>query len=93
VANLLLVLDRLAARGNALVVVEHHTGLLSACDRLIELGPVGGADGGRVVATGTPAQIAANPDSVTGPWLEEVRARAASARRVPRGSRPRKAVG
>ncbi len=75
VAHLVTVLDRLAARGNALIVIEHHTGLLSACDRLVEMGPVGGEGGGRVIATGTPTELAANPDSVTGPWLEELHAR------------------
>jgi excinuclease ABC subunit A len=75
VAHLCAVLDRLAARGNALVVIEHHTGLLSACDRLVELGPVGGEGGGRVIATGTPAELAVDAASVTGPWLEEARQR------------------
>jgi len=73
VVHLVRVLDRLAARGNALVVVEHHTGLLSVCDALVELGPVGGEGGGRVLARGTPQEIAADPQSVTGKWLELAR--------------------
>jgi excinuclease ABC subunit A len=67
-------LGRLARRGNAVVLVEHHTELLAICDWLVELGPGGGADGGRVIAEGTPAQLAANPASVTGPWLRPARA-------------------
>jgi excinuclease ABC subunit A len=63
------VLDRLAARGDAVLVIEHHAQLLSICDRLVELGPEGGAEGGRVVAAGTPLELAANPDSITGPYV------------------------
>ncbi len=89
VAHLLVVLDRLAARGNALLVIEHHTGLLSACDRLVELGPTGGEGGGRIIAQGTPAELAANPASVTGPWLEELRA---ARRPAPGAKRARRRV-
>jgi excinuclease ABC subunit A len=51
------------------VLIEHHTELLGICDRLVELGPGGGEAGGRVIASGTPDELASNPDSVTGPWL------------------------
>src|SRR5439155_6826493 len=50
--------------------IEHHTGLLSTCDRLVELGPTGGDRGGYVIAMGTPEEIAENTESVTGKWLE-----------------------
>ena len=83
VTHLHAVLRRLADRGDAVIVIEHHVDLLAACDRLVELGPGGGADGGRVVALGTPAELAADPASVTGPWLREVR----------RAPRPRAAAG
>jgi excinuclease ABC subunit A len=69
VTHLVEVLDRLAARGNAVIVIEHNTGLLAVCDRLVELGPEGGAGGGRVIATGTPRELAACKDSITGPYL------------------------
>ena len=60
---------RLARRGDAVVLIEHHTELLGICDRLVELGPGGGEAGGRVIGSGTPEELAANPESVTGPWL------------------------
>ena len=85
VAHLVRVFDRLARRGDALVVIEHHTGVLAACDRLVELGPGGGAAGGRVIALGTPRELAEDPASVTGPWLFLDGAIAAAAR----AARPR----
>jgi excinuclease ABC subunit A len=51
------------------VLIEHHTELLGICDRLVELGPGGGEAGGRVIAHGTPEELAVHPQSVTGPWL------------------------
>jgi excinuclease ABC subunit A len=69
VVHLYEVLRRLADRGDAVIVIEHHVDLLNACDRLVELGPAGGDAGGRTIACGTPAELARNPDSVTGPWL------------------------
>ncbi|TDJ69928.1 MAG: excinuclease ABC subunit A, partial [Planctomycetota bacterium] len=67
------VLGRLARRGNAVVLIEHHTDLLRICDRLVELGPGGGAAGGRVIAQGTPDELTLDPSSVTGPWLARER--------------------
>ncbi len=69
VAQLHAVLRRLVERGDGVFVIEHHLELLAACDWLVELGPGGGAAGGRVIAQGTPAQLALDPASVTGPWL------------------------
>lgn len=62
-------LGRLARQGDAVVLIEHHTELLEICDRLVELGPEGGAAGGQLVASGTPRELAANGSSITGPWL------------------------
>jgi excinuclease ABC subunit A len=86
------VLDRLAARGDAVLVIEHHAQLLAICDRLVELGPEGGAAGGRVVAAGTPLELAADPASITGPFLArelgraDVRGTKTAARSRPRRS-------
>ena len=52
-----------------MVVVEHDLDVIAAADWTIELGPGGGDAGGRIVATGTPAELAAAPESRTGPYL------------------------
>jgi excinuclease ABC subunit A len=70
VQHLARVLQRLRSNGHAVIVIEHHTGLLSICDELVELGPGGGAAGGQVIARGTPQELAENPASVTGPWIQ-----------------------
>jgi excinuclease ABC subunit A len=59
----------LAANGNSVVIVEHERDLITAADWVIELGPAAGADGGTIIAEGTPAQLAADPRSVIGPYL------------------------
>jgi excinuclease ABC subunit A len=89
--HLVRVLDRLARRGDAVLVIEHHAGLLAVCDRLVELGPEGGAGGGRVIAAGTPAELAGDPASVTGPFLTAPPA-AAAPRRAARGRARREEV-
>lgn len=74
VVHLAQVLDRLAQAGNAVLMIEHHTGLLGACDQLVELGPGGGEAGGRVIARGSPQALRENPASVTAPWLDLLQA-------------------
>ncbi len=69
VERLLVILNRLADLGNTIVVIEHHTNVLRAADWLIELGPDGGDAGGQLVAEGTPAGLASDPASQTGPFL------------------------
>jgi excinuclease ABC subunit A len=66
---LLKVIHRLRDQGNTLVIIEHNLDVIKTADWLIDLGPEGGAGGGRIIATGTPEQVAANPDSVTGKYL------------------------
>jgi excinuclease ABC subunit A len=66
IERLLQVFERLLSAGHSLVVVEHHLDVIAAADHVIDLGPDGGSRGGRVVAVGTPAQIATTPGSYTG---------------------------
>jgi len=66
---LLDVLHRLRDAGNTVVVIEHHLDVIKTADWVIDLGPEGGEGGGRVVAEGTPEEIAANPNSHTGRYL------------------------
>jgi len=62
-------LGRLVDAGNTVVVVEHDMGVVASADWVIDLGPAGGSEGGRVVAEGTPATVAAHPHSRTAPYL------------------------
>jgi excinuclease ABC subunit A len=65
------VLHQLIDAGHGALVIEHHPQLLASCDWLIELGPGGGPDGGRIIATGTPDQLAMS-DTPTSPYLREL---------------------
>lgn len=65
IALLLRQLHRLVDAGNTVVLVEHDLDTIATADRVLDLGPGGGDAGGRVVATGTPAEVAASPESVT----------------------------
>jgi excinuclease ABC subunit A len=71
VARLTGVLHRLVDAGHTVLVVEHHPHVLAACDWLVELGPGGGPDGGRVIATGTPDTLAGG-NTPTAPYLREI---------------------
>ena len=66
------VLQRLVDQGNTVLVIEHNIDVLKVADYLIDLGPAGGQHGGRIVATGTPEEVAANLDSATGPFLRAI---------------------
>ena len=72
VARLLTVLQRMVDQGNTVVVIEHHLDVIKNADHVIDLGPEGGRGGGRVVASGTPEEIADTPASVTGQYLSAV---------------------
>ena len=66
------VLQRLIEQGATVVVIEHDLDMIANADYVIDMGPGGGDQGGRIVAEGTPAQVAANPESVTGRYLAKV---------------------
>ena len=83
VKKLLTVLDRLVDAGNTVTVIEHNLDVIKTADWIIDLGPDGGPDGGRIIAEGTPEAVALEPGSETGRYLkpmlevaEEVRRRA-----------------
>ena len=69
IKKLLLVLDRLVDAGNTVVVVEHHLDIMKCSDWIIDLGPEGGEQGGRIVAEGRPEDVSKNPDSHTARFL------------------------
>jgi excinuclease ABC subunit A len=89
VQRLLDVLGRLVEAGNTVVVIEHNLDVIKTADRLIDLGPEGGEEGGEVVATGTPEEVAAVEASHTGRFLAELvePAKPAKAKRAPRKRR------
>ena len=63
--------DALLQRGHTIVIIEHNMDVIKCADHLIDLGPEGGKEGGRIVITGTPEQVAACPESYTGQFLKE----------------------
>ncbi len=72
VQRLLEMLDRLVGGGNTVVVIEHNLDVIKTADRIIDLGPEGGEEGGLVVAHGTPEQVAAADESHTGGFLRRI---------------------
>jgi excinuclease ABC subunit A len=65
-------LQRLVEQGNSVVVIEHNIDVIKVADRVIDLGPEGGEEGGQIVASGTPEDVAAVPGSYTGRFLADV---------------------
>ena len=72
VQRLLEVLQRLVDAGNSVVVIEHNLDIIKSADRLIDMGPEGGEEGGMAIAVGTPEEVAAEPSSHTGRFLAEL---------------------
>ena len=72
VKKLLEVLQRIVDNGDTVIVIEHNLDVLKSADHLIDLGPEGGDEGGTIVATGTPEQVAANEQSYTGRYLKRL---------------------
>jgi excinuclease ABC subunit A len=79
VGKLLRLLLRLVELGNTVIVIEHNLDVIKCADHVIDLGPEGGAAGGRVIAAGTPEEVAAVEESYTGRYLGPVLARGGSA--------------
>ncbi|WP_435593736.1 ATP-binding cassette domain-containing protein [Nocardia sp. bgisy118] len=74
VDTLLALMDGLVERGNTVVVIEHNLDVVAHSDWVIDLGPDGGKDGGRIVFTGTPADLLTHPTSLTGEYLRKYKA-------------------
>ena len=72
IRHLLTVLGRLVDSGNTVVVIEHNLDVIKTADHIIDLGPEGGEEGGRIIATGTPEEVAKNKTSYTGAFLKQV---------------------
>jgi excinuclease ABC subunit A len=72
VAKLLEVLNRLVNKGNSVVVIEHNMDIIKCSDYVIDIGPEGGLNGGKIVAKGTPEEVANTPGSHTGKYLKKV---------------------
>jgi excinuclease ABC subunit A len=72
IRKLVMVLNRLADAGNTLVVIEHNLDVIKTADWLVDMGPEGGDNGGRVVARGTPEDVARSADSHTGRYLKTI---------------------
>ena len=70
--KLLDVLTKLVDQGNTIVVIEHNLDVIKSADYVIDLGPEGGVGGGRIVAAGTPEDVAANAQSATGHFLTDL---------------------
>jgi len=72
IRQLLEVLGKLVDRGNTVIVIEHNLDVVKVADHLIDIGPEGGAGGGRIIVTGTPHEVAQCPDSYTGQFLKKM---------------------
>ena len=84
IEHLLAVLHKLRDEGNTIVVIEHNLDVIKTADWVVDLGPEGGHRGGRILATGTPEEIAAHPESHTGRFL----AKLLPAARAPKPTKP-----
>jgi excinuclease ABC subunit A len=71
IRKLLGVINGLVDKGNTVIVIEHNLDVIKTSDWIVDMGPEGGAGGGSVVASGTPEEVAVNPESYTGHFLAE----------------------
>ncbi len=72
IARLMDILNKLVDKGNTVVLIEHNLDIIKCADHVIDIGPEGGVGGGKIVATGTPEQVASNPNSYTGQYLKKL---------------------
>lgn len=72
VKRLLVILNQLVEGGNTMVIIEHNLDVVKSADHVIDMGPEGGLNGGRVIAEGTPEQVAENAKSYTGQYLKQL---------------------
>ncbi|MBQ1564438.1 excinuclease ABC subunit UvrA [Candidatus Saccharibacteria bacterium] len=72
VGRLLSILHKLVNGGNSMIIIEHNLDVIKSADYIIDMGPEGGQGGGKVVAVGTPEEVAKNPNSVTGEYLKRL---------------------
>lgn len=72
VKKLINILERLVSGGNTMIVIEHNLDVVKTADYIIDMGPEGGDEGGKIVASGTPEEVAENPNSWTGKYLKKI---------------------
>ncbi len=72
ISKLLGVLQNLVDKGNSVLIIEHNLDVIKSADYIVDLGPEGGSGGGQLVASGTPEEVAAQPDSFTGQFLKDI---------------------
>ena len=72
IKKLLAILNRIVNNGDTVIVIEHNLDVIKVADYIIDLGPEGGDNGGKIITTGTPEQVSKNKDSYTGEWLKKV---------------------
>ncbi|MBQ3871191.1 MAG: excinuclease ABC subunit UvrA, partial [Clostridia bacterium] len=72
VKKLIAILDRLADFGNTIIVIEHNLDIIKCADYIVDLGPEGGDAGGKVIAKGTPEEVAKTEGSATGVFLKRI---------------------
>jgi excinuclease ABC subunit A len=65
------VLNKLVEKGNTVLIIEHNLDVIKCADHIIDIGPEGGHNGGKIVAKGTPEEVANNPKSYTGKYLKK----------------------
>ena len=90
IRKLLGVLQGLVDKGNTVIVIEHNLDVIKNADWVVDMGPEGGSGGGRVIAEGTPEQVAARPGSHTGAFLRRVLPAETAPPPVPKGRSPRR---